>query len=131
MSKNTLDALSPDKRSKLIGFARYLGIQIPENEIMDRFCEASELYHLWPPPPECPKGWIHGLDVFHRWNLGLDSGEHSFATWNYIENRGGSLPSPFFFDSNAESRDAEYMLFLQIDAEKRAREQNRQFSRNP
>jgi hypothetical protein len=132
MSKKALDALSPDKRSELIGLARYLGIQIPENEIMDRFCEASGLYHLWPPPPEIPKGWIIGFDVLKRWRRKPDPGEDALGTWIYLRIGGRPLPNRFLFSWEKNTPDdMECRFSRQIEAEEKAREQNRQEPRNP
>jgi hypothetical protein len=68
-----------DHKSEIIYLAEVLGIAGSEDEIMDSFCKASELYRLCPLPPEYPEGWIYGLDVFCRWNL-----EPSFGLWEAL-----------------------------------------------
>lgn len=118
----------------IVTWARQLGFRFEtEDEIVKQYTEASQLYRLWPLLPECPKGWISGFDVLERWGRKPDTGKDAFSTWIYLRIDGGPLPNRFLFDySKAETPgNIEYRLFLEIDAEETAREQNRQFSRNP
>lgn len=127
--------IDPKSFSKgvIVDLAKRLRIKYQTaDEIVDKYLEAIEHYLLSPWEPQDQKGWVSGFRLFERWSIELDSEVTAFNLWTAFEIRGGCLPSPFLMDAKTSAlAPIEFMLFLQIETEKRARKQNTQLSRNP